>query len=103
MGGLMTTCIIFFIALLFSSAKVIGMAIKGAIEACDEAMLGVQITVKQVALSLFKGYVKVVDLKIHQPTEEIEYTKDKTTKKTVGRKTGKKLMDIQFDEDDNEE
>jgi hypothetical protein len=75
-----TTLCIFFIALLFSSAKVIGMAIKMAIEACDDTLLGVQITVKAVALNLFQGYVKIHDLVVHQPEDMIEWTRNKEGK-----------------------
>jgi hypothetical protein len=71
---------IFFVALLFSSAKVIGMAIKMAIEACDDTLLGVQITVKDVALNLFQGYVKIHDLVVHQPEDVIDWTRDKEGK-----------------------
>ena len=49
---------VFFVALLLSSAKVVGMAIKLAIESCDQAMLGVDITIQKCALNLFKGYVR---------------------------------------------
>merc|ERR1719327_2140801 len=38
--GLAVTMVVFFIALLFSSAKVVGMAIKIAIESADQALLG---------------------------------------------------------------
>jgi len=87
--GLFITLCIFFVALLFSSAKVIGMGIKMAIEACDETLLGVEITVKKVALNLFKGYVEIKDLKVHNPEDEIVYKKNEKGK-LVGTPTGKK-------------
>lgn len=64
---------IFALALLFSSAKVVGMIIKAAIE-CPAVgkILGVNITVKKVALNLFKGYIHVSKLKVEQP----QYVKD---------------------------
>jgi len=87
--GLAITMGIFLVALLFSSAKVIGMAIKFAIEACDEALLGVSITVRQVALNLFKGYVKICDLKVHNPEMEKVYSKDSKTGKVSVTETGR--------------
>jgi len=66
---------IFFIALLFSSAKVIGTAIKLAIEACDDTLLGVQIEVKNVALDLWKGYVKIHDLVVMHPEDKIIWSR----------------------------
>merc|ERR1712190_422551 len=74
--GLLITLLILCIALLFSSAKVIGMAVKFAVESCDQALLGVDITIKSAALSLFKGYVSINQLKIHQPEFEKIYTQD---------------------------
>jgi len=87
--GLGITLVVFFIALLFSSAKVIGMAIKMAIESCDSTLLGVEITIKSVALNLFKGYVKISQLKVHNPEDEIVYAKNENGK-LVGTPTGEK-------------
>jgi len=81
---------IFFIALLLSSAKVIGMAIKMAIEACDKKLLGVDIEIKSCALNAFKGYVKISKLKVHQPEMEIIYARNEAGK-LVGTPTGKTL------------
>jgi hypothetical protein len=63
------TLVVFCISLLFSSAKVVGMAIKFAIEAADQAFLGVDIEVKKVALNAFKGYVHIKDLVVCQPKD----------------------------------
>merc|ERR1712232_261172 len=68
--------VIFFISLLFSSAKVIGMAIKMAIESADEVILGVNIEIKNVALNLFQGYVKIHDFVLKQPEAKIDWTRD---------------------------
>jgi len=76
------TLVVFCIALLFSSAKVVGMAIKMAIEAADQELLGVDITVNKVALNLFKGYVQISKLKVHQPEFEVIYTKGEDGKLT---------------------
>merc|ERR1719316_747972 len=87
--GLAVTMLVFGISLLFSSSKVIGMAIKFAIEAADQELLGVDITVKKCALSLFKGYVHVQRLVVHQPEDEIVYAKNEEGK-LVGTPTGSK-------------
>mmetsp|Transcript_27515 Transcript_27515/g.42870 ORF Transcript_27515/g.42870 Transcript_27515/m.42870 type:complete len:949 (+) Transcript_27515:74-2920(+) len=88
--GLATTMVIFFLALLFSSAKVIGMAFKFAIEAVDSTFLGVDIEVKDVALNLFKGYVKIVDFVVKQPEDVVIYKRDEATGKLSQEKTGAK-------------
>merc|ERR1719375_2521378 len=80
--ALIWAVVIFMVALLFSSAKVIGMGIKMTIEAADEAALGVQITIKSCALNLLKGYVKIVNLKVHNPLYKREYKKDDNGKVT---------------------
>jgi len=87
--GLAITFGIFCVALLFSSAKVVGMAIKFAIESCDSTLLGTEITVEKVALNLFKGYVHIKKLKVHNPEDEIVWTKDASGKLT-SKETGKK-------------
>jgi hypothetical protein len=76
------TLAVFCVALLFSSAKVVGMAIKMAIEAADQELLGVDITVQKVALNLFKGYVHISKLKVHQPEFEVTFTKGEDGKLT---------------------
>jgi len=86
--GLVMTLVVVFFALLLSSAKVIGLAVKFAIESCDQLLLGVDLTLKHAALSVCKGYVNVSDLIVHQPVEEIVYERD-ASGTLVGRKTGK--------------
>lgn len=83
------TLILFFVALLFSSAKVVGMAIKLAIEGADQHLLGVDITIKKCALNAFKGYVQINDLVVHQPEDVMVYTRN-TQGKLVGTATGEK-------------
>jgi len=68
--------VILALSLLFSSAKVVGLCAKWALESCDRAILGVDITVSDVALGLCKGYVKLKDVVVHQPEDEMEFTRD---------------------------
>lgn len=89
--ALATVLLIFLIALLFSSAKVIGMAVKMAIESCDRIFLGVDITIKHAALGVCKGYVCIKDLVVHQPDEEIIYERDEKGKIVKSTKTGNPL------------
>merc|ERR1719183_1714741 len=65
-----TVMFVFFLALLLSSAKVIGMGVKSTIESIDQALLGVDIEIKHCALSLCKGYVAISRLKVCQPEFE---------------------------------
>ncbi|CAK0866925.1 unnamed protein product [Prorocentrum cordatum] len=74
--ALLVVALLFFVALLFSSAKVIGMAVKLAIEAADEAVLGVNIEIQNAALNLCRGYVKVEKLKVCQPEFETIWSRD---------------------------
>mmetsp|Transcript_46387 Transcript_46387/g.83932 ORF Transcript_46387/g.83932 Transcript_46387/m.83932 type:complete len:983 (+) Transcript_46387:43-2991(+) len=73
--GIAITLLVLCMSLLFSSAKVVGLAVKFAIESCDEVFLGVNITIRQAALSVCKGYVNIRDLKVHQPEKETIYEK----------------------------
>jgi hypothetical protein len=60
-------CLISCIGLLLSSAKVVGLAVKFALESADEAVLGTTIEVKSAALSILEGYVNVQGLVIKNP------------------------------------
>lgn len=82
---------VFLLAMLFSSAKVIGMAVKIAIESCDRIFLGVDITIKHAALGVCKGYVAIKDLVVHQPEDEIIYER-KEDGTLVAKPTGNKLQ-----------
>jgi len=55
------------LALLLSSAKVVGLGVKFAIESLDDSVLGTQIQVKAAALSVLEGYVDVQGLSINNP------------------------------------
>lgn len=94
--ALIFTSFIFLLALLFSSAKVIGMAVKMAIEAVDQEFLGVDITIQNAALSVCKGYVKIEKMKIHQPEFEVKY--ERKDGKLVGTKTEPPVQ-LQWKED----
>eukprot|EP00747_Dinoflagellata_sp_TGD_P045309 gnl/TRDRNA2_/TRDRNA2_143754_c2_seq1.p1 gnl/TRDRNA2_/TRDRNA2_143754_c2~~gnl/TRDRNA2_/TRDRNA2_143754_c2_seq1.p1 ORF type:complete len:574 (+),score=92.33 gnl/TRDRNA2_/TRDRNA2_143754_c2_seq1:218-1723(+) len=61
------TGIVFLIALMLSSAKVIGLAVKLGIESVPESLLGVKITVAKAALSICRGYVYIGGLVVHNP------------------------------------
>merc|ERR1719410_1986629 len=88
--GIITVLCLLLVALLLSSAKVIGMAVKLGIESVDRVFLGVDITIQGAALGICKGYVNIRDLKVHQPEEEVVYHTKRG--KLVGRPTGKKLQ-----------
>lgn len=62
--------VVLLVAMLLGSAKVIGLAVKFAIESVDDTLLGVQITVDAAALALCRGYVNVTGLIVHNPDEE---------------------------------
>ena len=64
------------------------MAVKFAIESCDEHLLGVNITIKSAALSIFKGYVSINQFQLHQPEEEFMFWRD-SEGKLQSKKTGK--------------
>jgi len=58
---------IIFAASLLSSAKVIGLVVKWAIESIDESFLGVKMTVDKAALSFLHGYICINDLVVKNP------------------------------------
>lgn len=64
---LMLICLIMIVAVLLSSAKVVGLAFKFAIESCADTVVGAHITVKKSTLSVFEGYVNVQGLLIGNP------------------------------------
>lgn len=71
MESLMKMCaiamVVILLAMLLGSAKVIGLAVKLAIESADESLLGVQITVGAAALQVCQGYVNVTDVVVNNP------------------------------------
>jgi len=62
-------------ALILSSAKVVGLAVKLGIESVDRVFLGIDIDVQQAALNVCRGYVNVQGLIAHNP-EGHGYTSD---------------------------
>jgi len=77
-------------ALLFSSAKVVGLAVKWAIESCDRVLLGVDITIERAALGICRGYVHIRELVVHQPEDELVYERGADGHLVV-KPTGRKL------------
>jgi len=67
--GIAITMIVLLISLVLSSAKVIGLAIKLGIESADETLLGTQIRVGTVALSICRGYVNIGSLVVENPED----------------------------------
>lgn len=65
--GLVGMLAILMIAMILSSAKVVGLAIKFGIESVDRVILGTDITVGKVALDICKGAVSVADVVIENP------------------------------------
>jgi len=88
--GIATVLCLLLVALLLSSGKVIGMAVKMGIESADRVFLGVDITIQRAALGICKGYVNIRELTVHQPEEEVVYHKKRG--RLVGKPTGKKLQ-----------
>jgi hypothetical protein len=66
-SALIVACLIILMALFLSSAKVIGLAIKFAIEMVDERILGTQVHVGQAAFSPCDGYVNISGILIQNP------------------------------------
>mmetsp|Transcript_60047 Transcript_60047/g.166214 ORF Transcript_60047/g.166214 Transcript_60047/m.166214 type:complete len:448 (-) Transcript_60047:181-1524(-) len=89
-SALLTALCVFLLALLMGSAKVVGLAVKWAIESCDRVLLGVDITIGHAALGVCKGYVNIRDLVVHQPDDEMTYLRDESGQ-LVAMPTGKKL------------
>jgi len=61
--------VVFLIACFLSSAKVVGLAVKLAIETADKTLLGVDVTVQQAAVSLCRGYVNVTGVVVENPPD----------------------------------
>merc|ERR1719453_733177 len=55
------------VVMVLSSAKVIGLAVKMAIEAADKAVLGVDVDVGAARLDLCRGFVNLADVVVHNP------------------------------------
>lgn len=59
--------IVLLFSMVLGSAKVVGLAVKFAVESVDETLLGVQITVNAAALAVCRGYVNLSGLIVHNP------------------------------------
>jgi len=90
-SALATSLIVVLLALLFSSAKVVGMAIKLAVTSVDKVLLGVDITIDRAALSVCKAYVHIKNLVVKQPEEEMRWERN-AEGQMVGTPTGNKLQ-----------
>lgn len=58
---------IFIICLLLSSAKMIGILVKVTIESLDQKLLGTDITIDSVAISLCRVYINIRKLEVQNP------------------------------------
>eukprot|EP00747_Dinoflagellata_sp_TGD_P110606 gnl/TRDRNA2_/TRDRNA2_171003_c0_seq1.p1 gnl/TRDRNA2_/TRDRNA2_171003_c0~~gnl/TRDRNA2_/TRDRNA2_171003_c0_seq1.p1 ORF type:complete len:348 (+),score=43.35 gnl/TRDRNA2_/TRDRNA2_171003_c0_seq1:47-1045(+) len=65
--GIAIMLLVILLALLLSSAKVVGLAVKLAIESVDRKFLGVDITVGKAMLGICRGYVNIANLIVHNP------------------------------------
>jgi hypothetical protein len=65
-GGL---CV-FILALVLSSAKVVGLAVKWGLEAVDRTVLKADLTVKSALLSVCRGYVNLEGVIIYNPFDQ---------------------------------
>jgi len=65
--GMLVLCI----AMLLSSAKVVGLAIKMGIESVPDTVIGARIKVAKAALSICEGYVNVSGFRIENPTRRL--------------------------------
>lgn len=65
--ALAVSLVVVGISMALSSAKVIGMGVKMAIESVDETLLGVQITVGKAMLDLCSGSVSISHIVVHNP------------------------------------
>eukprot|EP00929_Paragymnodinium_shiwhaense_P061727 TRINITY_DN30853_c0_g1_i1.p1 TRINITY_DN30853_c0_g1~~TRINITY_DN30853_c0_g1_i1.p1 ORF type:complete len:1022 (-),score=155.48 TRINITY_DN30853_c0_g1_i1:186-3251(-) len=64
----LVVCLLFILAaLLLSSAKVVGLAIKFGIETADEALWGVNVELTDAKLSVCEGYVNVGGVRVTNP------------------------------------
>lgn len=59
--------IVLLVVMVLSSAKVIGIAVKLAIESADKMLLGVDVDVGAARLDLCRGFVNLADVIVHNP------------------------------------
>eukprot|EP00927_Polykrikos_kofoidii_P071423 TRINITY_DN67684_c0_g1_i1.p1 TRINITY_DN67684_c0_g1~~TRINITY_DN67684_c0_g1_i1.p1 ORF type:complete len:795 (-),score=76.91 TRINITY_DN67684_c0_g1_i1:108-2345(-) len=60
-------CLIVLFSVFLTSARVIGLATKFAIESVHEDLIGVRIEVKNAKVCIFRGYVNVSGIKVFNP------------------------------------
>jgi len=65
--GIVSILFVVCVAMVLSSAKVVGLAIKFAIESVDRVLLGTDITVGKVALDICHGAVSVANVVVENP------------------------------------
>jgi len=66
-GFLFTFVAVLLVVMVLSSAKVIGLGVKMAIESADKALLGVDVDVGAARLDLCRGFVNLADIIVHNP------------------------------------
>merc|ERR1711862_663601 len=59
--------LVILLAMVLSSAKVIGLAVKLVIESVDQKVLGTDITVGVSRLSICRGFVNIANLVVQNP------------------------------------
>merc|ERR1719316_33093 len=65
--GIFFFMVILMVVMVLSSAKVIGLAVKMAIEKADRTLLGVDVDVGACRLDLCAGFVNLADVIVHNP------------------------------------
>lgn len=65
--GIFFFMVILMVVMVLSSAKVIGLAVKMAIEKADRTLLGVDVDVGACRLDLCAGFVNLADVVVHNP------------------------------------
>jgi len=66
-GFLISFMVILLIIMVLSSAKILGLAIKLAIESVDRTLLGVDVDVGTARLSICRGFVNLANTVVHNP------------------------------------
>merc|ERR1712183_135357 len=87
-------CLILVVALFLSSAKVIGLAVKFAIESVPPDLIGCKITVAKAILSIFHGYVNVGGLIVSNPLREDAHWESKYLLKAENMKVKMNLVKV---------
>merc|ERR1712224_834030 len=64
---LMLFIVVFLVVMVLSSAKVIGLAVKLAVESVDRKLLGVDVDIGAARLAICRGFVNLADVVVHNP------------------------------------